>query len=425
MANVKLGTKAVGSIVKLKVNGAAKEFIVVHQGKPSSLYDDSCNGTWLLMKDIYEERAWHSSDVNSYKDSTIHSYLNNTFLNLFDSNIRDAIKQVKIPYVNGSGGAAVAYGANGLPVKVFLLSFCEVGWASIDYGYFKEDGAKLSYFESGTGSSANSKRVAYLNGSAIDWWIRSHSTDNIYYASYVSYNGGLSGDYPVHSYGIRPALVLPSTLLVSDDGTVSTNTPPTITSPSGATGVSLGEKKDKFSFTYVPHDEDGDSMSIVERLDGVAMKSRTGVASGTSLTFECASTDAGFREILNGEHVITIEVSDGTETVTFTASFTKAVHEASIMLETPMAVEGAISVAIMAVVNSIPDDAEYKVEATNNANDDNPVWQDVTAEVKNGTNFVFTNGVAANGSAFNFRITAKRGASGEGGYISAVSGAFQ
>lgn len=222
MANAKLGTKAVGSIVKLKVNGTAKEFIVVHQGKPGSMYDESCNGTWLLMKDIYEERAWHSSDVNSYKDSTIHSYLNNTFLNLFDSNIRDAIKQVKIPYVNGSGGAAVAYGANGLPVKVFLLSFCEVGWASIDYSYFKEDGAKLSYFESGTGSSANSKRVAYLNGSAIDWWIRSHSTDTIYYASYVSYDGGLSGDYPDNSFGIRPALVLPSDTLVDGSGNVVT-----------------------------------------------------------------------------------------------------------------------------------------------------------------------------------------------------------
>ena len=53
MANVKLGAKAVGSIVKIKVNGAAKDFIIVHQGKPSSVYDDSCNGTWLLMKDIY------------------------------------------------------------------------------------------------------------------------------------------------------------------------------------------------------------------------------------------------------------------------------------------------------------------------------------------------------------------------------------
>lgn len=53
MANVLLSTKAVGSTVKLTVNGKAREFIVVHQGKPSSVYDESCNGTWLLMKDIY------------------------------------------------------------------------------------------------------------------------------------------------------------------------------------------------------------------------------------------------------------------------------------------------------------------------------------------------------------------------------------
>ena len=54
MAYVTLDSKAVGSIIKLKVNGSAKDFIVVHQGKPSSVYDDSCAGTWLLMQDIYE-----------------------------------------------------------------------------------------------------------------------------------------------------------------------------------------------------------------------------------------------------------------------------------------------------------------------------------------------------------------------------------
>ena len=44
MANVKLGTKAVGSIVKIKVNGASKDFIVVQQGNPNtSTYDSSCN----------------------------------------------------------------------------------------------------------------------------------------------------------------------------------------------------------------------------------------------------------------------------------------------------------------------------------------------------------------------------------------------
>ena len=59
MANVKLGTKAVGSIVKIKVNGASKDFIVVQQGNPNtSTYDSSCNGTWLLMKDIYTTSTW-------------------------------------------------------------------------------------------------------------------------------------------------------------------------------------------------------------------------------------------------------------------------------------------------------------------------------------------------------------------------------
>ena len=95
MATATLGTKAVGSTVKLKVNGVAREFIVVHQGTPSSLYDASCNGTWLLMKDCYETRQWHSSDVNDYANSIVHSYLNSTFLNLMDTNIRNQIKQVK------------------------------------------------------------------------------------------------------------------------------------------------------------------------------------------------------------------------------------------------------------------------------------------------------------------------------------------
>ena len=98
MAAVKLSAKGIGSVVKIKVNGTLRNFIVVHQGKPSSIYDASCDGTWLLMEDIYETRQWHSSNVNDYANSTIHSYLNSTFLNLIDANIRAQIKQAKIPY---------------------------------------------------------------------------------------------------------------------------------------------------------------------------------------------------------------------------------------------------------------------------------------------------------------------------------------
>lgn len=425
MANVLLSTKAVGSTVKLKVNGTAKEFIVVHQGKPSSLYDDSCNGTWLLMKDIYENRVWQSGNINKYESSDIHTYLNNTFLNLFESNIRDAIKQVKIPYrKNGGSGGTDQSGANGLSAKIFLLSGYEVGWTTSDYSYFPVDGAKLSYFESGTGTSANNKRIANLNGSAAYWWLRSPHTYLTNYVWRVGSNGNGNYDNASNSYGIRPALILPSTLLVSDDGTVSTNTPPTITSTSGASGVNLGSKTAAFSFKYTPNDADGDKLTVTEKLDGVVKKTRPNVTSGTQLTFECASTAAEFQKILNGTHTITIEASDGKASATFTATFTKAVHKATITLKTPLAVSGDITAAVMSVVGQIPVGAVYKVEATNNAKDTSPVWQDVTAEVKSGANIVFKNKTAVNGAAFNFRITVERGTSA-GGYISGVSGAFQ
>ena len=425
MANVLLSTKAVGSTVKLKVNGTAKEFIVVHQGKPSSLYDDSCNGTWLLMKDIYENRVWQSGNINKYESSDIHTYLNNTFLNLFESNIRDAIKQVKIPYrKNGGSGGTDQSGANGLSAKIFLLSGYEVGWTTSDYSYFPVDGAKLSYFESGTGTSANNKRIANLNGSAADWGLRSPHTGGTGGVWDVGSGGGCYGGGASGSVGIRPALVLPSTLLVSDDGAVSTNTPPTITSTSGASGVNLGSKTAAFSFKYTPNDADGDKLTVTEKLDGVVKKTRTNVTSGTQLTFECASTTAEFQKILNGTHTITIEVSDGKASATFTATFTKAVHKATITLKTPLAVSGDITAAVMSVVGQIPAGAVYKVEATNNAKDTSPAWQDVTAEVKSGANIVFKNKTAVNGAAFNFRITVERGTSA-GGYISGVSGAFQ
>lgn len=209
---------AVGASVFMNVNGAEKEFLIVHQGKPSTLYDDSCDGTWLLIKDLYESRAWHSSDANEYANSTIHSYLNSTFLNLFDSNIKDAIKQVKIPYrKNGGSGGTNQSGANGLSCKIFLLSGYEVGWTSSDNQYFPQDGAKLSYFESGTGTSANNKRIANLNGSATRWWLRSPSTENTLLVWYVNSNGSYFDYGTTNSRGIRPALVLPGDTLVDDN----------------------------------------------------------------------------------------------------------------------------------------------------------------------------------------------------------------
>lgn len=227
MTNAKLGTKAVGSIVKLKVSGAAKEFIVVHQGKPSSMYDESCNGTWLLMKDIYANRVWQGGNINKYESSDIHFYLNNTFLGLFDSNIRDEIKQVKIPYCKGGGNGTNQSGANGLLCKIFLLSSYEVGWTTSNSSYFPVDGAKLDYFEAGAGSSAKNKRIANRNGAAAHWWLRSPNSDSTISVWRVIRDGDTNYVPASDQNGIRPALVLPQDMEVDSSGNVTLPPPAT------------------------------------------------------------------------------------------------------------------------------------------------------------------------------------------------------
>ena len=207
-------TLPVGSTVKLMENGAAVEYLVVNQGIPSNsnLYDASCDGTWLLRKDIHSNRQWHTSNVNKYETSAINTWLNGDFFNSLGSVERATVKQVKIPYRAGGGsGGTDQSGANGLSCKVFLLSGPEVGLAGMIH--MPDNGAKLDYFTSGTTTSANNKRIAYLNGSAAFWWLRSPSTDNDGRVWFVRSDGDY-GDYATSdSDGIRPALILPKTAL--------------------------------------------------------------------------------------------------------------------------------------------------------------------------------------------------------------------
>lgn len=217
-AGTKLSALDVGQSVFTNVGGVKKEFLVVHQGLPSSLYDSSCDGTWLLMKDIYENRQWLSWDDNNLENSTILSYLNGPFFSRFDSNIQGIIKQVKIPYrKNGGSGGTDQSGANGLSAKIFFLSGLEVGLTTSDSFYFPVDGAKLSYFESGTGTSANNKRIAKRNGKADIWWLRSPNAQYTDYVWVIISNGYYSYSVASNPQGVRPALILRSDALVDNE----------------------------------------------------------------------------------------------------------------------------------------------------------------------------------------------------------------
>lgn len=620
MASVALGTKTVGSTVKLKENGVAVDYLVVHQGKPSSIYDSSCDGTWLLRKDIIENRVWDSGNVNNLEQSDIQSWLNSTMLGKFDSNIQNAIKQVKIPYrQNGGYNGTDRTGANGLSCKIFLLSGYEVGWTASDNSYFPVDGAKLAYFTSGTSTSANNKRIAYLNGGATYWWLRSPGAGSTGLVWRVGSGGGCDGWGADNSCGVRPALVLPSTLLVSDDGSVTTNTapttPPSISIPSSisggstitvswgastdaegnlegyiverstnggsswsqiyqgsatsttntvtfgtvsvmyrvkaydseglqsgyktsnqvtvinntapsappsitvpltvigggtlmitwaassdaesnltgyklerkvgagswsqiysgnaltyqdtitkgwasvqyrvkaydsygaesayttsetrtvdnntaptitcdqASGSNLGTKSAGFSISYSVDDADGDAVSVVESMDGTTKRTFQPTL-GQANQFQVTGTY--FQQLLNGKHTMKMKAQDtGGKSAEHILTFTKSVTSCSITMEQPMEADAKITIMVMSVAGDIPADADYQVLVTNNAKDDEPVWEDATSAIKSGANYLFTNETATNGFAFNFKLTASRGSSGTGGYISSIQGGFQ
>ena len=235
-------------------------------------------------------------------------------------------------------------------------------------------------------------------------------TDGSYYYDY-SYNSTVA---------VRPAFVLPSSLLVGEDGTVSTNTLPTITSDK--TG-DLGTLTDGFTCNYSVNDADAsDSVNVTLSMDDTTIK--TFAATKNKLeTYSLTGNE--WLKVTNGEHTFTITASDGKDSTTNTITFTRNLTELTVTLSSPFSADDRISACALNVEGSIPADAVCKYEVTNNALDSTPVWEDCTKKSQAGFSYVFTNKSAENGFAFNFRVTISRGASGSGGYISSISGGFE
>lgn len=406
MATTTLGNKSVGSIVKLKENGVLVDFYVAKHD-----YENGLNGsgrTLVVRKDCYDTRQWHTSNVNAYATSAIDTWLNSTYKNLLDADIRGVIGTTKIKYTPGNGNTTVGT----LERAIFLLSVTELGRSA---SYANTEGTALSI--------ASSLQIAYLNGSAVVQWTRSPYTDDTSSAYDLGTGGDVYYSYCRNTYGSRPAFTLPSALSVSDDGSVSVNTAPTI-SGSYATGTNLGTKTAGFNLTYTVADADGDTVTVKEYLDNVLQRTYTATLGATN-TFQCV-TAANFQTVLNGAHTLKAVANDGkADSAAYTITFTKKVTKATITLASALPADDTIQVMVMTLTSSIPADANLEVLVTNNANDSSPVWEDATADIKNGVNHVFTNKTAANGFAFNFKLTVERGASDTGGYISNIGGAFE
>ena len=204
-----IGEFAAGTSVYTKINGVKTELFVANQGKPGiSTYDDSFNGTWTMLRDIYTmDVDWRGC---IYQYSTAAEYLDNTFTGLLEPEILAKIKTVNF--------------GDDYTTKAFLPSASELG-VIISTDISVGGAALLSYFEAETAGEAAEKRVAYYAGAAGRWYIRAPCSLSSGQAQpyYINTDGWHYSSVNYLSKGIRPIMIFDSEeTLVDDDYNIIT-----------------------------------------------------------------------------------------------------------------------------------------------------------------------------------------------------------
>lgn len=260
-----------------------------------------------------------------------------------------------------------------------------------------------------------------LSGYALERQVDGGSWSQVYRGNALTYTDTITKGWRSVAYRVRAydAYTAYSGYTTSQTRTVINNTAPTIACDAAE---DMGTVSEGFAIPYSVDDVDGNAVTVTEKIDGTVIRTFTATLGGT---YSFDVTGETFMRVLNGPHTATVTASDGEASTARTLKFSKLVTSAAVCLSEPMDADAPITLAAISVSGYIPADAAYKVEVTNNARDDGPVWEDCTTEVKNGVNHVFSNQTAANGPSFGLRVTVSRGESQEAGYISSIQGGFQ
>ena len=198
------------------------------------------------------------------------------------------------------------------------------------------------------------------------------------------------------------------------------NQPPVISGQN----ADLGTKSGDFSYKYTVTDPDGDTVTVVEKVDETILRSYTPTL-GEENTMNVTGHD--FTALSNGAHTITITATDtvGNKAVR-TLTFTKQISGFVITLAAPLEAQAQPTRANVKVTREIPAGATFKVEATNDPFDPSPAWEDCTNAVIQGVAHVFENTInTAVKFGMNIRVTVERGDAISACWVSSIGGNFE
>ena len=194
-----IGQMEIGSIVKLNENGVPADYVIISQGAPRESSEYDADGTWLMRVETKNDVPYFTSDPGarpSYSGSNMDSWLSGQMYNQYDSDVKNKILNAKIPIDNLNGIDPVSINR-----RVFLVR---------DAGEIKLPTTIIGII--GSGGFATRSFVNVGGSSPINYKV---STLYVWKDSFQSGNAGLTASTPV-----RPVVVLDSSVLVGEDGTI-------------------------------------------------------------------------------------------------------------------------------------------------------------------------------------------------------------
>lgn len=212
-----------------------------------------------------------------------------------------------------------------------------------------------------------------------------------------------------------------SAYTTSGDIAVIHNQPPVIS----GSNADLGIKRADFTYQYSVTDPDGDTVNVVEKIDGKTIATKNAITLGATQTLSVAGNT--FTALSNGAHTLTITATDNVgNSATRTLTFTKSISGFVIVLSEPLEADTQPTRCNVSVNREIPAGGEFKVEVCNNPFDASPVWEDCTNAVIQGVAHVFTNKTNTSAQCgLNIRVTVARGDALTSCWVSGIGGSFE
>lgn len=306
-------------------------------------------------------------------------------------------------------------------------AFLTVAGAALETGVSGLSAAVLSWGES-TDPDGN------LAGYLLERSVNGAGFTQIYKGPLLTYSDGDEKEkwetvsYRVSAYDALDAFSGCCTTAVFP---VTLNHAPVITPLTVVDGGNFGRltSMDPPEYRYKVSDPDGDTVTVEEYIDGTLWYKREIAkdAYEAENTFLFAGRE-GYLSVLNGEHTLKVQAVDGKGGASeVSVPFTKEVEPVEIELSdvTPSA-DRPQSIRV-AVEGIMPAGSALSVRVTNNAMDEEPVWEDYPADaLESGASFEFTNQVLTGDAwAVSVRVKLERGSAQEICAISKVSGTWR